>query len=87
MEILKQNQIFQEVKKFKSLAAKKAMSFMLDTKNDCDDCMKQFATLLDGDRNLMPLDEVYKDKVDAFLSFFVQFGNQRIRKWFENTEA
>ena len=34
MEILKQNQIFQEVKKFKSPAAKKAMSFMLDTKND-----------------------------------------------------
>ena len=48
--------------------------------------MKQFATLLDGDGNLMPLDEDNKDKVkvDAFLSFFVQFGNQRVR--FENPE-
>ena len=80
MEILKQNQIFQEVKKFKSPASKKAMSFMLDTKNDWEDCLKQFATLLDGDGNLMPLDEDNKDKVDAFLKFFVQFGNKRVRK-------
>ena len=28
----------------------------------------------------MPLEEDNKDKVDAFLRFFVQFGNQRVRK-------
>ena len=49
MGILKQNKIIQEVKKFKSPAAKKAMSFLLDTKDDWDDCMKQFELLLDGD--------------------------------------
>ena len=77
MGILKQNKIVQEVKKFKSPAAKKAMSFLLDTK---DDCMKQFELLLDGDGNLIPLEEDIKDKVDAFLKFIVQFGNKRVRK-------
>ena len=80
MEILQQNQIAKEVKKFKSPAAKKAMGYMLDTKKDWDYCMKQFATLLDGDGNLVPVNEDNKDKVDAFLRFFVQFGNQRVRK-------
>ena len=80
MEVLKQNQIAQKVKNFKSPAAKKAISFLLDTKNDWDNCMKQFATLLDGDGNLIPLEEDNKEKVDAFLRFFVQFGNQRVRK-------
>ena len=78
--ILKQNKIVQEVKKFKSPAAKKAMSFLLDTKDDWDDCMKQFELLLDGDGNLIPLEEDNKDKVDAFLKFIVQFGNKRVRK-------
>ena len=80
MGILKQNKIVQEVKKFKSPAAKKAMSFLLDTKDDWDDCMKQFELLLDGDGNLIPLEEDNKDKVDAFLKFIVQFGNKRVRK-------
>ena len=40
--------------------------------------MKQFSTLLDGDGNLIPLEEDSKDK--AFLRFFVQFGNKRVRK-------
>ena len=80
MEILQQNQIAKEVKKFKSPAAKKAMGYMLDTKKDWDDCMKQFATLLDGDGNLVPVNEDNKDKVDAFLKFIVQFGNKRVRK-------
>ena len=65
MGILKQNKIVQEVKKFKSPAAKKAMSFLL---------------LLDGDGNLISLEKENKDEVDAFLKFFVQFGNQRVRK-------
>ena len=80
MGILKQNKIVQEVKKFKSPAAKKAMSFLLDTKDDWDDCTKQFELLLDGDGNLIPLEEDNKDKVDAFLKFIVQFGNKRVRK-------
>ena len=65
MGILKQNKMVQEVKKFKSPAAKKAMSFLL---------------LLDGDGNLISLEKENKDEVDAFLKFFVQFGNQRVRK-------
>ena len=80
MEILQQNQIAKEVKKFRSPAAKKAMTYLLDTKTDWDNCMKQFSTLLDGDGNLPPVDEDSKAKVDAFLQFFVQFGNKRVRK-------
>ena len=80
MEILQQNQIAKEVKKLRSPAAKKAMTYLLDTKTDWDNCMKQFATLLDGDGNLPPVDEDSKDEVDAFLQFFVQFGNKRVRK-------
>lgn len=34
-----------------------------------------FATLLDGDGNLISVDEDNKIKVDAFLRYFVQFGN------------
>ena len=80
MGILKQNKIVQEVKKFKSPAAKKAISFLLETKNDWDDCLKLLGPLLDGDGNLIPLEEENKDKVDAFLKSFVQFGNKRVRK-------
>ena len=80
MGILKQNKIVQEVRKFKSPAAKKAISFLLETKNDWDDCLKLLGPLLDGDGNLIPLEEENKDKVDAFLKSFVQFGNKRVRK-------
>ena len=39
-----------------------------------------FATLLDGDGNLISVDEGNEVNVDAFLRIFVQFRIQRVRK-------
>ena len=80
MEILKKNQISNDVKKFKAPAAKKAMSFLLDSRKDWDECSKQFNSLLDDAGNLIAVDEDSKDKVEAFLKSFKDFKNKRVRK-------
>ena len=80
MDILRQNQIANDVRKFKAPAAKKAMSFLLDSRKDWDDCSKLFSSLLDDAGNLIAVDEDSKDKVEAFLRSFKQFKTKRVRK-------
>ena len=69
---LRQCEIEQEIKKFKSPASKRAVSFLLESKNYWEDCMEEFKPLLGDDDKLIPLDE-NKDKVESFLKFFDEF--------------
>ena len=76
---LRQLEIGQEVKKYKTPAAKRAVSFLLESKNDWNDCFDEFKSLVGDDGNLISLDE-NKDKVESFLKFFARFSNMRTRK-------
>ena len=76
---LRQCEIEQEIKKFKSPASKRAVSFVLESKNDWEDCMEEFKPLLGDDDKLIPLNE-NKDKVESFLKFFDEFRKMKTRK-------
>ena len=43
---LRQLEIGQKVKKFKSPASKRVVSFLLESKNDWEDCLTEFKPLL-----------------------------------------
>ena len=86
---LRQLKIGQEVKKYKTPAAKRAVSFLLESKNDWNDwndCFDEFKSLVGDDGNLISLDE-NKDKVESFLRFFVKFSNMRTRKCKKELES
>ena len=72
-------EIGQEVKKFRSPASKRAVSFLLESKNDWEDCLTEFKPLLGEDDKLVSVDEK-KDKVESFLKFFDEFRKMNIRK-------
>ena len=78
---LRQLEIGQKVKKFKSPASKRAVSFLLESKNDWEDCLSEFKPLLgeNDELDLNSLDE-NKDKVESFLKFFDEFRKMKIRK-------
>ena len=78
---LRELEIGQKVKKFKSPASKRAVSFLLESKNDWEDCLTEFKPLLgeDDKLDLNSLDEK-KDKVESFLKFFNEFRKMKTRK-------
>ena len=83
---LRQCEIGQKVKKFKSPSAKRAVSYLLDDKNDWEDCYNEFKCLVGDDGNFISLNE-NKDKVELFLKFFVKFSNMRTRKCKKELES